>query len=257
MQKACVVALVLMKKFFYDLHIHSCLSPCADNDMTVNNIAGMAKLNGLQIVALTDHNSTKNCTAFYWACEKNDLVAIAGVELTTAEDIHFIVLFETLEDAARFDEALQEKRILIKNRPDVAGEQLILDENDNIVGTEEHFLPNATTLSLEQAYEFVKPFNAVIYPAHIDRTANGIVAVLGAYPQNPDYLAAEFHDRSNIESYVREYSKLLGVKAFADSDAHYLWNISEAENFIKLDCDDQNSDDIRKAFFDYLRRKDI
>ena len=68
-----------MQKLYYDLHIHSCLSPCGDNDMTVNNIAGMGKLAGLNIMALTDHNTVKNLPAFFSACEKYDIVLSRAV----------------------------------------------------------------------------------------------------------------------------------------------------------------------------------
>jgi predicted metal-dependent phosphoesterase TrpH len=93
-----------MTKYSYDLHIHSCLSPCADDDMTPANIAGMAAVQGLGIAALTDHNSAKNCPAFFRHAKKYGIVPIAGMELTTAEDIHVICLFPTLENALEFDE---------------------------------------------------------------------------------------------------------------------------------------------------------
>ena len=70
-----------MRKYFYDLHLHSCLSPCGDDDSTPNNIAGMAALSGLSIVALTDHNTAKNCPAFFEAAERNGITAVAGMEL--------------------------------------------------------------------------------------------------------------------------------------------------------------------------------
>ena len=88
-----------MKKYYYDLHIHSCLSPCGDNDMTPNNIAGMGVVAKLDIMALTDHNTCRNCPAFFAAAEKNGIVPVAGMELTTAEDIHLLCLFEELEAA--------------------------------------------------------------------------------------------------------------------------------------------------------------
>ena len=86
-----------MTGYFYDLHIHSCLSPCADDDMTPANIAGMAALPGLNLVALTDHNSCKNCPAFFAHAKRYGIVPVAGMELTTAEDIHVICLFSDLE----------------------------------------------------------------------------------------------------------------------------------------------------------------
>ena len=83
-------------KLYYDLHMHSCLSPCADDDMTPMNMAGMGMLKGLSVMALTDHNSCRNCPAFFKACEGYGVVPIAGMELSTAEDVHMVVLFPTL-----------------------------------------------------------------------------------------------------------------------------------------------------------------
>ena len=91
-----------MSLYYYDLHVHSCLSPCGDDDMTPGNIVGMSCLNGLQIVALTDHNSTKNCPAFYKIAKANGIIPVAGVEVTTSEDVHVVCLFRTLERAMEF-----------------------------------------------------------------------------------------------------------------------------------------------------------
>ena len=106
-----------MKKYYYDLHIHSCLSPCGDDDSTPDSIAGMGELNGLDIMALTDHNTCKNCPAFFESALRHGILPIAGMELTTAEDIHLVCLFGTLEKALEFDNELQSRRILIENRP--------------------------------------------------------------------------------------------------------------------------------------------
>ena len=142
-----------MNRYYYDFHIHSCLSPCGDNDMTPNNIAGVCALAGLQIAALTDHNSVKNCPAFYKAAKKQGIIPIAGMELTTAEEIHVVCLFERLEDAMAFGEDVETYRVRIPNRVDIFGDQLILDEEDNPIGTEDDLLPNATMLSLEESVE--------------------------------------------------------------------------------------------------------
>ena len=100
-------------KAYYDLHVHSCLSPCGDNDMTPGNIVGMAMLKGLNIVALTDHNSMLNCPAFFDIARDFGIVPIAGAEVTTAEDIHILTLFESLEAAMDFNSFLDKKRIKI------------------------------------------------------------------------------------------------------------------------------------------------
>ena len=104
-----------MNKYYYDLHIHSCLSPCGDDDMTPNNIAGMGVLNGLNIMALTDHNTSKNCPAFFKAAKKNGIIPIAGMELTTAEDIHVVCLFKDLDTALNFDGMVDSRRIKYHN----------------------------------------------------------------------------------------------------------------------------------------------
>ena len=116
-----------MSLYTYDLHVHSCLSPCGDEDNTPNNLAGMATLNNIQIMALTDHNTTKNCPAFFAACKRYGIIPIPGMELTTSEEIHVVCLFPTLEDAMAFNEAVDSRREKFPNRTDIFGDQLIMD----------------------------------------------------------------------------------------------------------------------------------
>lgn len=243
-----------MSRYYYDLHIHSCLSPCADNDMTPCNIAGMAAIKGLGIVALTDHNSTKNCRAFFAAAKRHGIVPIAGMELTTAEDVHIVCLFPTLEAAEKFDDEYRSFRILYKNRKDIFGDQLILDEEDNVIGEEEHLLLNASTLSIEDAERLAKKYGAAVFPAHIDRDENGIIAALGCVPETPHFHAVEFRDRGSIGEYSEKYG-LSDKLILTDSDAHYLWDISEAENYIELEDEPYSSDLVRRKLIEALSGK--
>lgn len=242
-----------MNRYYYDFHIHSCLSPCAENDMTPNNIAGMAALAGLNLVALTDHNSCRNCPAFFAAAKKQGIIPIAGMELTTAEDIHVVCLFEHLEDALAFGEEVEQKRIRIKNRVDIFGEQLILDGEDKLVGTEEFLLSNATEITVEQAPTLVKKHGGICFPAHVDREANGIIATLGTFPETPAFSWAEFHDAARIEPYRQTYPRLVGVRAVVGSDAHYLWDIRDAEQYFELDDEPYSGDLVRARLFCKLR----
>ncbi|MEE0840363.1 MAG: PHP domain-containing protein, partial [Acutalibacteraceae bacterium] len=194
-----------MSRYYYDFHVHSCLSPCADDDNTPNNLAGMASICGINIMALTDHNSCKNCPAFFAAAKKYGIIAIAGMELTTAEDIHLVCLFEKLEMAMLFDEAIDRFRTPFKNRVDIFGHQSIMDENDNVTGIIDDFLPVATSLMLEDAVRLVKSFGGICYPAHIDRQANGIIATLGTLPASPNFSCVEFHNSENISEYKKLY----------------------------------------------------
>ena len=106
-----------MNRYFYDLHIHSCLSPCADDDNTPNNLAGMGMLAGLQLMALTDHNSAKNCPAAVEAAKEFGITVVCGMELTTAEEVHVLCLLPSLEKALELDEYVQKRLIKIKNDP--------------------------------------------------------------------------------------------------------------------------------------------
>lgn len=238
-------------RYTYDLHNHSCLSPCADNDNTPNNIASMAYLSGIKIVALTDHNSAKNCPAFYEAAERYGIVPIAGMELTTSEDIHLVCLFENIDSALNFDRYLQERRVLFKNRADIFGEQLIMNGKDEVIGEDEHLLSNATTISLDEAPELIKSYGGVCYPAHIDRDANGIIAILGTVPPTPDFNAYEMRDGNRISEYKEKYG-LSDKLIIVSSDSHYLTDINETNNFFELETDGDSPDEIRHSLFKLL-----
>ena len=237
-----------MTLFTYDLHVHSCLSPCGDEDMTPCNIAGMAFLAGVRIVALTDHNSCKNCNAFFTACAEYGVTPIAGCELTTAEEIHMVCLFEALKQAEAFDRAIQPHRMKLPNRVEIFGNQPIMTADDVITGEDPYFLPAATDLTLAEAAALVKSLDGIAYPAHIDRESNGLLAILGAFPDEPTFDICEVHDKQNAE-------RLSGGRCIlVSSDAHRLTDFGVTQNHIELDCDgDAQSEDITRALFNKLR----
>ncbi len=242
-----------MNRYYYDFHIHSCLSPCADNDMTPNNIAGMGALAGLNIMALTDHNSSRNCPAFFAAAKKNGIIPIAGMELTTAEDIHVVCLFERLDDALRFNDEVDRRRIRFKNRTDIFGDQLLTDENDEVIGVEEDLLPNATQITVEDVPALVEAFNGIAFPAHIDRDANGIVTVLGVFPEDSGFRLAELHDAEKAEEYRARFPVLQGMRMLSGSDAHFLWDIRDGQNYFDLDDEPYSGDLVRRRLFEVLK----
>ncbi len=242
-----------MNRYYYDFHLHSCLSPCADNDMTPNNIAGVCALAGLHIAALTDHNSTRNCPAFFEAARRQGIVPIAGMELTTAEDIHVVCLFEMLEDAMAFGEAVEACRIRIPNRVDIFGDQIIMNAEDEPIGTDSDMLPNATTLSLEEVPPLVERYRGVCFPAHIDREANGIIATLGTFPESPPFICAELHDLERAADYRENYTVLRDKQLLCGSDAHYLWDIRDANAYFDLEDEPYSGDRVRHELFRHLK----
>ena len=243
-----------MSLYFCDLHVHSCLSPCGDDDMTPGNIVGMSCLNGLQIVALTDHNSVKNCASFYKIAKTHGIIPVAGVEITTSEDVHAVCLFRTLEDALDFGNLIESRRIPIENDPEIFGRQLIIDENDEISGEEKYLLINAINISLDELYDEVTARGGVCYPAHIDRSANGMIAMLGDFPPEPHFTAFELNDIASLEDCLNKFPIISerGLRHVASSDAHYLTDISEKGFAIELDDEPYSSDRVRNRLIDYL-----
>ncbi len=245
-----------MNRYYYDLHVHSCLSPCGDNDNTPNNLAGMAAVKGLQVLALTDHNTCGNCPAFYAACKKQGIIPIAGMELTTAEDIHVVCLFPTLEEAMAFHEVVQAHRMKVPNRPDIFGEQWILDAEDQPLGTEGYLLITATDLTLEDAAALVRRMNGLVYPAHIDRESNGIVATLGFFPDQPAFSCVEYRDGDKKNELEQRFPFLQGKPWVVSSDAHYLWDMNEAEHYFEMEDQPYSGDKVRGEIFRLLRGED-
>ena len=221
--------------------------------MTPGNIAGVAKLNGLDIAALTDHNTCGNCKTFFAACESYGVVPVAGMELTTSEDVHLLCLFRTLSDATAFQEAVEDRRIRIRNKPEIFGRQLLIDQNDEPCGEEEYLLINATTLPLQEAFQLCERFRGVGIPAHIDREANGMLSTLGGVPETPDFPTIEVREAENLPELVRKYPLLRRKREIVSSDAHRICEIAEPGFPINLPCEDGASDQsVRDALIDYL-----
>lgn len=222
-------------KIFYDFHIHSALSPCGDEDMTPNNIVNMAVLKGLNAIALTDHNSVLNCPATLKAAEGTGLCVLPGMELCTAEEIHVLCLFPSLDAAMRFHKTVSENYLPVKNKPEIFGRQLIMDENDEIVGVEETLLNVATGISVDRVGEMAKREGGVALPAHIDRPSYSLTAVFGEIPENLGFNCIEISQSGDFEKLQKQYPNIAKFSRLKNSDAHYLENISEAENAIFAD----------------------
>ena len=243
-------------QYTYELHLHSCLSPCGDENMTPNNIAAMAMLNGVRIAALTDHNTCRNCPAFFEACAKVGVIPVAGMELTTAEEIHMVCLFPTLEEAMAFDSVVAEHRMKIKNRPAIFGQQQILNGDDELIGLEEDLLIAATDLDLDRAAELVVKMGGVCFPAHIDKQSNGLIGILGMLPPTPDFAAVELHDMANREEYCKRFPELEELVILQNSDAHALEQMNLEPPELELEPKAADDQAVRDALIAYLRGED-
>ena len=221
-------------KYFYDLHIHSCLSPCGDMDMTPNNLVNMAKLLGLDVIALTDHNTSLNCEAAMKVGDEVGLLVMPGMELTTAEDIHAVCLFPSLDRALAFSEYVDNNRIKVKNKAEIYGRQVIMDENDEEKGEIEHLLLPASFIGISEANAKAREFGGICYPAHIDRDSLSILSVLGEIDPACGFTTAELADISKLGELRAQHPILDGMNIITCSDAHYLENMREAANTLDL-----------------------
>ena len=221
----------------YDLHIHSCLSPCGDMDMTPNNIAGMAMIKGLQIIALTDHNTCRNAPALIKAGEEYGLIVLPGMELTTQEEVHVVCLFAETQDALAFDSYVYERLIKVKNKVKIFGEQVMMNEMDEPIGEEEYLLINATEIPFDDVYDAVTSFNGIMIPAHLDKSTTSLISNLGMVPPDSKFTCAEVRHLEKLHGLMKEHPYLEHCRIISDSDAHYLEDINEAVNTLAFPND--------------------
>ena len=212
----------------YDFHLHSCLSPCGDNDMTPYNLVNMAKIMGLDVIALTDHNTCLNCPAAMKAGEEAGILVIPGMELCTDEEVHVVCLFPDLENALRFSAYVRERIPPVENREKIFGEQLIMDDKDNVIGKENLLLTTAADVSLDKVPSLVKEYGGICFPAHIDRTSYSVISNLGMIDEYMGFDIAEITPQADKDDYIKRFPFLGEINILSSSDAHYLENIGSA-----------------------------
>ena len=207
---------------FVDLHIHSCLSPCADDDMTPANICGMAHIKGLQAIAVTDHNTARNLPYVKEAADYYGLILLPGMEITTKEEVHLLGYFREVEAAMEAGEIFSDHLPKMKNKPDFFGNQYVMNTDDEIVDVEDRLLIGATDLDLEECTKIIRDRGGAAVPAHINR-GHGLLTNLGLFPEEPDFRVCEV--RGELPVNDRLVGNRLRLKS---SDAHHLGDILEA-----------------------------
>ena len=207
---------------FVDLHMHSCLSPCADDDMTPANICGMAHIKGLQAIAVTDHNTARNLPYVKEAADYYGLILLPGMEITTKEEVHLLGYFREVEAAMEAGEIFSDHLPKMKNKPDFFGNQYVMNTDDEIVDVEERLLIGATDLDLAECTQIIRERGGAAVPAHINR-GHGLLTSLGLFPEEPDFRVCEV--RGELPVNDRLVGNRLQLKS---SDAHHLGDILEA-----------------------------
>lgn len=220
--------------FLYDFHLHSCLSPCGSDEMTPYNLVNLAALMELSAIALTDHNSCKNCPAAAEVAKEAGILLIPGMELNTVEEIHLVCLFPDLERAMAFDRKIEPTILPIENDPEIFGRQLRMDAADNILGEEPVLLISASSVSIMDAPAMVSELGGICFPAHIDKSAYSVLSVLGSVPPECGFAAYETTARADMDALFGLHPDLRGMRRLINSDAHSLEDIGAGGGF--LDC---------------------
>lgn len=224
-----------MIKAAVDLHIHSCLSPCAGNDMTPGNIVMMSKIKGLDAISVCDHNHTGNLEAIAKVAEEVGILLIPGIELETSEEIHVLCYFPSLECIFNLQSILNGYYLNIKNREDIFGEQWIMDADDRPLEKVEHLLTTATKLDLYSCVSLVRELGGVPVPAHVDRSSYSILSNLGSIPDDLLFNTLELSRYISKADFLNKYPEFSDRFFISSSDAHELGMILERESFIELE----------------------
>lgn len=214
---------------FYDFHIHSCLSPCAEEDMTPYNLVNLSAIMGMEAIALTDHNSCQNCGAAMRAGEAAGITVIPGMELCTSEEVHVVCLFEELKTAEEFSDYVLSTMPPVKNRPEIFGTQLIMDETDQILGSQDILLTTASGISISNIEKIIDGYGGVCYPAHIDRSSYSVISNLGMITEEMGFEVAEVSPNGDIDKLIAQHPILKKMKILTSSDAHRLESLPPAQ----------------------------
>ena len=211
-----------------DLHLHTDLSPCAEADMTPGNLVAMAKLIGLQAIAITDHQSTGNCrAAMALSAAIEGPLVVPGLEVESSEEIHLICLFPELDQAEALETVVRAGMPNRPNRPDIFGEQHYYDEQDEICGSEERMLLVPCSLGCSEIARLTLNLGGVCIPAHVDRDANSMLLILGTVPEDFPAARLELSARTDPTGFRSAHPHLQRYHLMTNSDAHRLTDIAD------------------------------
>ncbi len=218
----------------FDLHIHSCLSPCGDLHCSPSAIAKAAKAAGLNGVMLSDHNTSRNCPAFAEACKREGLECLFGMEIATAEELHALAVFDTLEQAQQMTNVIYAALPTRINQPEVFGDQPIVNVDDEIEAIEWRLLSAPCSLTVYEIGNKIHELGGLFIASHIDRPVFSIFSQLGSLSGHEGFDAVELTRHAAKADWT---DKIHGLPILRSSDAHHLgaigqiWNEAELSEF--------------------------
>lgn len=238
-----------MKMYKTDLHIHTCLSPCADLDMAPQYMAREAKKKGIDIAGICDHNSCENVPAVKKSFEKEGLHVIGGMEITSNEEVHILALFDNEENLFAMQKIVYDNLHGINNEKRF-GEQVVVNENDEVIGFNKKLLIGATELSVEDIVNLIHQLDGLAIAAHIDREGYSIIHQLGFIPESIQLDAVEVSSAGKKEDFTG-----ISFPVITGSDAHEPDEIGSC--FTCFFMEDVNLEEIKKSLLGQDGRKVI
>jgi len=211
----------MLKIYNADLHIHTCLSPCGDLDMSPRKIVETAILCGLNIIAITDHNASENVLPTMKAAEGKPLTVLAGMEVASAEEAHLLALFDQMEPMAQFQKIVYENLMSFGIDQRTIDEQVIVNENDEVEGFNDHLLFGASALSFQQLVAEVHRLHGLAIASHVDRESFSVIGQLGFIPDDLPLDALEISYHTSIEQARVLFPDVSRFPLIKNSDAHY------------------------------------
>lgn len=229
-----------------DLHVHTVLSPCGDLDMSPINIVKEAKKKGINIIGITDHNSSLNSAVIRDLARKEGIFVLTGMEVTSKEEVHSLAFFENDFLLSEFQSFIDDSITKIPNKVDKFGYQLVVNEKEEIVSEVDYLLIIAINKSIEEVEKEVHRLGGIFILAHIDKKKNSILSQLGFIPSDLNIEAIEFSKNVNIEIFLKEKKYLEKYKYIQSSDAHYIDDLGSV--FSVIECEELSFQTIKKFF---------
>lgn len=224
-----------LAQFKADLHIHTVLSPCGDLEMSPSAIVARALERGLDMIAITDHNTTRQVKTTQKIGRDQGLFVLGGVEITSQEETHCLAYFETDDQLDEFQAFLDQHLPPIPNDEDRFGYQLIVDENDEIVGEEQYHLLNALDVDIDGLYDEVHRIGGLFVPAHINKGTTSLMSQLGFVPPDLRADGLEINFRTTRDEILKKFAYLKRFNFITDSDAHFIENVGDVFNVITME----------------------
>jgi PHP family Zn ribbon phosphoesterase len=215
----------MLKPFHADLHMHTCLSPCAEIDMTPREIVSAALNKELNIIAITDHNSAENVEATKRAARGTGLEVLAGMEVTSSEEVHILALFESAEHARALQDIVQENLPSGENDERLYGHQIIVNEHNEVTGFNRRLLIAATNLGVREIVDRIRSLGGISIASHVDKEAFSVLSQLGFIPDDLRFDALELSSKMRRNDAEAVFKGLKGFPWVSFSDAHYIRDI--------------------------------